>query len=197
MTISETQSSREQANGRYFKRLGFGVLGALGTLYGAEYLVAGTILTPVAPLVGVASLGLGAASAYGGYKAFQHSAELEATVENDHTREARVSKIGKYAAGAALLLTGVTVANTAFVSSVGFAAGVGLWASGVALGGWGIHKLRNSFSIEDVEEPITSEQRVAAMRQRADEATDGLRDVFDRYFGSRESGQTGQATRAA
>ncbi len=159
MNSESLQQTPEQTSENRLKKLGFGVLGALGTLYGANFAV-GAVLLPFYPVVGTAMLGAGAGLLYGGYRAFKHAAELEAGTEHDTTREARVSKLSRYAGGAALLVAGVTAANMAPLAS-GIALGVGIWCAGIAVAGWGISRIRSSFEVQPVATESTQTSYLA------------------------------------
>jgi len=142
--IPEESAPRDQNR---LRRLGFGVLGALGTLYGTNALVSG-FFAPIAPIASVALLGLGAGSVYGGYKAFQHRSEIEAGVDADPSKSARLSKMSRYLGGAALLIAGLTVANIGLFAPIGVVAGVGIWFAGISASVIGIGKMSRSFEIQ-------------------------------------------------
>ncbi len=142
--ITEESTPRDQNR---LRRLGFGVLGALGTLYGTNALVSG-LFAPIAPVASIALLGLGAGSVYGGYKAFQHRSEIEAGVDADPSKTARLTKMGRYLGGAALLVAGLTAANIGLFAPIGVVAGAGIWLAGVATSAIGIGKMSRSFEIQ-------------------------------------------------
>ncbi len=135
------------------RQFGFGVLGAIGTYYGANAMVNSLIMPFTTPVAAPIVFGVGAALAYGGYQAFKHRAEIAAGVDNDPTQEARITRVGKYMGGATLAFAGLTAANVAFLPGVGVAAGALLWSGGLAAACAGTYNIAKSFDIEPAESP--------------------------------------------
>lgn len=152
---------------RRLKRLGLTALGALGVAYGSNLLV-NSLFTPVvvAPLI----LGLAAASHYGGYRAFKREAELSNGVEPESDREARISRLGRYAGGAALTFAGSVVALGAAVFSPPSVFAAGFFIAGAAATVYGVNRIKNSFDMQPTESRPPLSERMAdtfdSFRQR-------------------------------
>lgn len=143
------------------KKFGFGVLGAMLGIDGARGVVAGVIITPLNPVIGVLAAGIGAAESYGAYRLMKHANGLDRTHEQMETHESRLTRAARYLGGAALTVGGGLLAVGAVLSTPVAAVGFGLASIGISA--YGAYKMFNSFENvpKEVATPSIGEQLTA------------------------------------
>ncbi len=146
METQEHQIEQQHSPNR-LKRLGFGVLGAWLATDGAKVAAFGALVTPLNPVFGLAVAGFGSALSYGGYRAFKHAHELPETSEAGTSREARLTRVGRYLGGAAIAVTGAVVTTVGVVAAPG-ALAAGLWVGGWAATAYAAARMYDSFELQ-------------------------------------------------